>query len=206
MKKLLAISLALVMCTAFLAGCGGSANPGATPEGEATASVPEITSNVLVIDGKEYTLPVAVSDLLADGWTIAEDKLAEEYEAGAIEEEGGGTAIKKSDSDKFFIRGVKNPDAESAQPLSECEITAVQFSFSVAADTTLTLPGGVTEKSTYDEVLELYGDPEATTDFASGRKPENALAYDKQNESGYSYYFNFEDGAPSSFVITGAAE
>ena len=197
----------LMLCATLLAGCGGDASPEpASPEEAANDGTLPLSSDVMVIDGKEYTLPVAVSELIADGWTIAEDKLSQEYEAGALKEEGGGTAIKKSDSDKFFIRGVKNPDPDAAKPLSECEITAVQFSFSVAADTTLTLPGGVTEKSTYDEVLEAYGDPETTTLFESGRKPENSLAYDKQAESGYSYYFSFENGAPSSFVVTGTTE
>ena len=209
MKKFLSITLALLLCLTVLSACGGedAATTTDTASGEPAAegeTVAPISSKTIVLDGKEYELPVAVSDLLADGWTIAEDELAEEYEAGALEDEGGSTAVKKSDSDKFFIRGVKNPDTESAKPLSECQISAIQITFSVAADTTVVLPGGATEKSTYDEVLEAYGDPESTTDFARGRKDEKQLAYDNQNDSGYSYSFNFEDGNPSSFIITAA--
>ena len=206
MKKVLSIVLALVLCAAMLVGCGGDKPAGSGSSGGSGADTKaDIGSNAIVLDGKEYTLPVAVSDLLADGWSIDEDKLAIEYEAGALEDEGGSIAVRKSDSDKFFVRSVYNPDTEAAKPLSECQIAAIQITFSVAKDTTLLLPGGATEKSTYDEVLEAYGDPEAATEFAGGRKDEDSLAYDKQNASGYSFNFGFEeDGTPSSFVITAA--
>ena len=201
MKKGLSIILMLALCAALLAGCGSTAPAGESEEAE--SQIPALTSKTMVIDGTEYTLPVAVSDLLADGWTIDEEKLAVEYEAGTLKDEGGSTAVKKADSDQFFIRGVYNPDTESAQPLSECMIMAVQFTFSVAGDTTLVLPGGATEKSTYSEILEAYGDPETTTDFEAGRKSETSLAYDRQTESGYSLNFGFnDDGTPSSFVVT----
>ena len=211
MKKFLTIFAALTLSAAVLTGCGGkTADKKAADSKPADAAAtenaaPELSSSVLVIDGKEYTFPVAVSDLLADGWKIDEDKLAEEYAAGELATEGGSTAIKKSDSDKFFIRAVYNPDAESAQPLSKCMIMGVQFTFSVAKDTTVVFPGGATEKSNYDEIIKLYGDPENTKDFAAGRKDEKSLAYDQQTSSGNNFYFGFEeDGTPSSFIFTHA--
>ena len=211
MKKFLSIFAALTLSAAVLSGCGGKttdkkssdskpADTAATEKQD--SSVPELSSSVLVIDGKEYTFPVAVSELLADGWEIAEDKLATEYAPGELKAEGGSTAVKKSDSDKFFIRGVFNPDTDAAQPLSECMIMGVQFTFSVAKDTTVVFPGGATEKSTYDEILAAYGDPEETKDFAGGRKDETSLAYDQENTSGNNFNFGFEeDGTPSSFVF-----
>ena len=218
MKKFLAIFAALVLSASALTGCGGSkpantAAPTEQPaameetktEAKADAKAPELTTSVLVIDGKEYTFPIEIADLLADGWTIAEDKLATEYAAGELKAEPGSVAIKKSDSDKFFIRGVYNPDASAAQPLSKCRLMGVQFTFSVAPDTTVVFPGGATEKSTYDEIIKLYGEPETTTDFAAGRKTETMLAYDQYKTNGNNFNFNFEeDGKPSSFIFMAA--
>ena len=186
MKKHLSIILALMLSLTVLSGCGKSTAP--------------ISANTVNIDGKEYTFPIAVSDLLNDGWTIAEDKLAAEYEPG-YEIEGGSTAVKKSDTDKFFIRGVYN-DSDETKTLEDCKISGIQATFSVADDLKLGLVCGVSEKSTYDEVLKAFGDPENTTTFKRGRKDEKSLAYDAQNDSKLNYNFNFEeDGTPSSFVV-----
>ena len=220
MKKFLAIFAALVLSAAALTGCGSSKpastateQPAAKEEtkteakadAKADAKAPELTASVLVIDGKEYTFPIEIADLLADGWTIAEDKLATEYAAGELKAETGSIAIKKSDSDKFFIRGVYNPDTSAAQPLSKCRLMGVQFTFSVAPDTTVVFPGGATEKSTYDEIIKLYGDPDTTKDFAGARKTETMLAYDQYKTNGNNFNFNFEeDGKPSSFIFMAA--
>ena len=186
MKKHLSIIVAIMLGLTLLSGCGKSTAP--------------ISANTVNIDGKEYSMPIAVSELLNDGWTIAEDKLAVEYEPG-YEIEGGSTAIKKSDTDKFFIRGVYN-DSDETKTLAECKISGIQATFSVAGDLKLGLVCGVSEKSTYDEVLKAFGDPENTTTFKRGRKDEKSLAYDIQNDSKLNYNFNFaEDGAPSSFVV-----
>ena len=186
MKKHLSIILTLMLSLTVLSGCGKSTAP--------------ISANTVNIDGKEYTFPIAVSDLLNDGWTIAEDKLAAEYEPG-YEIEGGSTAVKKSDTDKFFIRGVYN-DSDETKTLEDCIISGIQATFSVADDLKLGLVCGVSEKSTYDEVLKAFGDPENTTTFKRGRKDEKSLAYDVQNDSKLNYNFNFEeDGTPSSFIV-----
>lgn len=206
MKKHLSILLALMLSLTALSGCGNSAkNDDASNQGEsgqvAEDTTPKISSNSVNIDGKEYVLPVAVEDLLKDGWEIAEDKLSAEYEPGT-EDEGGSIAIKKSDSDKFFIRTVLN-DSDETKPLKDCKISGIQVTFSVAKDLRLVFACGLTEKSTYDEIIKAFGDPEGNRDFANGRKEEKkSLQYDNQNESHINYRFNFEEnGEPSSFTF-----
>ena len=220
MKKFLSIFAALALSAAALTGCGSSKpastateQPAAKEEtkteakadAKADAKAPDLKSSVIVIDGREYAFPVAVDALLIDGWTIDEEALAKEYAAGELKAETGSIAIKKSDTDKFFIRGVYNPDMSASQPLSKCRVMGVQFTFSVAPELTVTFPGGATEKSTYDEILKLYGDPDATTDFAGARKTETMLAYDQHKTNGNNFNFNFEDdGKPSSFIFMAA--
>ena len=218
MKKFLSIFAALTLSAAVLTGCGSkpASTTAATdqpaakedsekPSKKADAKTPDLKSSVIIIDGREYAFPVAVDALLIDGWTIDEEALAKEYAAGELKAETGSIAIKKSDTDKFFIRGVYNPDMSASQPLSKCRLMGVQFTFSVAPELTVTFPGGATEKSTYDEILKLYGDPDATTDFAGARKTGTMLAYDQYKTNGNSYNFNFEDdGKPSSFIFMAA--
>ncbi len=183
MKKTLALLMALALCAVALTGCGSAGNPDA-----------------IVIDGTEFTFPIPVTVLTENGWTIAEDKLSKEYDPG-VTYEGGSTAVKKSDTDKFFIRAVYN-DSEAVKPLSECDLLEVMFTFSVAKDTTVSFPGGITEKSTYDEVLKAYGDPETTDKFEKGRKDETHLDYDKNKENYFSYNFSFnDDGTPGAFIM-----
>jgi len=163
-------------------------------------TTPKISSNSVNIDGKEYVLPIAVEDLLNDGWTIAEDRLSREYEPGTTDE-GGSIVIKKSDNDKFFIRTVLN-DSDETKTLKDCKISGIQATFSVAKDLRLVFACGLTEKSTYDEIIEAFGDPEGNRDFANGRKDEKRIQYDNQNESHINYRFNFEEnGKPSSFTF-----
>lgn len=219
MKKFLSILAALTLSAAALTGCGGSkpaSTPAATdqpaakedsekPSKKTDTKAPDLKSSVIVIDGREYAFPVAVDALLIDGWTIDEEALAKEYAAGELKAETGSIAVKKSDTDKFFIRGVYNPDMSASQPLSKCRLMGVQFTFSVAPELTVTFPGGATEKSTYDEIIKLYGDPDSTTDFAGARKTETMLAYDQHKTNGNSFSFNFEDdGKPSSFIFMAA--
>lgn len=200
MKKTLSVFVALMLSLSALAGCGKTEtgnDENNAPDTEDTSL--KISDNMISIDGKDYALPIAVADLLNDGWEIADDKLEAEYEAGYTSE-GGSTAVKKSDSDKFFIRSVYN-DADGAKALKDCKISGIQVSFSVAGDLKLGLACDVNEKSTYDEILNAFGEPEGNENFKTGRKDDHSLAYDVQNESKISYNFSFEDGQPRSFVI-----
>ncbi len=201
MKKHLSILLALMLSLTALSGCGNSKGGDANQGEVAEDTTPKISSNSVNIDGKEYVLPVAVEDLLKDGWEIAEDKLSAEYEPGT-EDEGGSIAIKKSDSDKFFIRTVLN-DSDETKTLKDCKISGIMVTFSVAKDLKLVFACGLTEKSKYDEIVEAFGDPEGNENFANGRKEEKkSLQYDNQNESHINYRFNFEEtGEPSSFTF-----
>ena len=201
MKKLLVLITVLALCTFALAGCGAS-NPNDGGNGAATETPAD--PSAIVIDGTEYTLPVPVAAFTESGWEmIGEEKFAEEYEPGDTQAPGS-TGLKKSDSDKFFITYAYN-DSEAAKPLSECDILGLQFSLSVAKDSEVSLPYGITNESTYDEILEAYGDPESSDKFEKGRKDDNRLAYDNDKETGYSYSFSFEeDGTLSSFTVRAA--
>ena len=217
MKKHLSILLALVVSLAALSGCGApkedaegenkpADNQAQTGDNKNTEpaeedTTPAISSNSVIIDGKEYALPVAVEDLLNDGWTIAEDKLSNEYEPGT-KDEGGSLAIKKSDTDKFFVRTVYN-DSQETKTLKDCKISGIMVTFSVAKDLKLEFACGLNETSTYDDVIKAFGDPEGNENFSNGRKEEKkSLQYDNQNESHIDYRFNFEEnGDPSSFTF-----
>ena len=74
---------------------------------------------------------------------------------------------------------------------------------SVAKDSEVSLPYGITNESTYDEVFEAYGDPESSDKFEKGRIEENkSLDYDNDKETGYSYRFSFnDDGTLDSFSV-----
>ena len=206
MKKLLALIMVLALCTLALAGCG-SQNPndggnGAATGETATTETPAADPNTVIIDGTEYTLPVPVAAFTEDGWEmIGEEKFSEEYEPGETQVPGS-TGLKKSDSDKFFITYAYN-DSEAAKPLSECDILGLQFSLSVAKDSKVELPYGITNESTYDEVFEAYGNPESSDKFEKGRMEENkSLDYDNDKETGYSYRFKFnDDGTLDCFSV-----
>lgn len=207
MKKILALITVLALCALALAGCGSPAandggNGAATEEPAAPAD-----PGAIVIDGTEYTLPVPVAAFTENGWEmIGEEKFAEEYEPGETQVPGS-TGLKKSDSDKFFITYAYN-DSEAAKPLSECEISAVQFTLSVAEDTTVSIPGGITEKSTRDEILKALGNPEDSDQFEKKgyEDPDNgSLRYESNKENGYSYYFGFnDDGIVDVINVTAA--
>lgn len=174
MKKLIALCAVFAMSAALLIGCsinvGTDKNSGASSQVDSSAdssfsqnsssenssaAKADILSGIIKLDGKEYTVPCAYSDFVANGWT---SKSADETLKARTY-----TLVEhlKNGSKELTVQFVNSTD--SAHKYSECEIG--QLEVGLDSETDIELPGGFVFDSsvTVDDVKAMYGEPSDTT-------------------------------------------
>lgn len=126
-----------------------------------------LDSFTMVIDGKNVKLPVKVSDLTSQlGLTLGED------DAKLTMEKNKYTIITLKDGDrKLFVKAV-NTKSDSAIAITDCDVFSISAdrydiygygSDTLKAKISIVLPGNVVVyKTTHQEVLDAYGEPDET--------------------------------------------
>ncbi len=168
--------------------------PGQTITKSTPASVNETAmfSN-FSIDGKQYSLPMSIDELLANGWTYDDKEDANKtLYAGDCETIKLNYTGKGNDSQYF---GVINHSID-AQPLSKCLIYDCDFSDSFVKQTGAEVKfyndKFVLQKTTVDEVKNELGEPSSTN--TSGNSV--TLTYrgkGKEDEFNLSATYSFEN-------------
>lgn len=212
MKKTLLSLLAILLCFSFTA-CNksaenSSAQNGATPnEAEQVTSYVELTAeNTIVIEGQSYALPMPAATLLNNGWNDTYDAMKEEIES---EKAKKYPAFGLDNGGKEKIKGVGyyNPDSEKTT-LDKCAVVSLDLVGTIEEQSyekcSFTLPGGITENSTYTDVLAVYGsktepkDYRVTDDYEA--KKQNSENFSKH---GFSVIYTPTDNnaAPYKYIF-----
>lgn len=114
------------------------------------------TSFTVRFDGDLYRLPAPVAAFVANGWVIESDPNmmipGQTSRTGAVLRKGNQTMRTM----------VQNYD-DNEQPVSHTFVTRIEFSHHGAV-LPIELPGGITENSTIEEIIAVYGEPLRTSE------------------------------------------
>lgn len=172
--------------------------------GEIIKDYDDINSSKITIDGIEYDFPVKMSDLFDDGWTIPGSENGLDNFDNSFEPESQTNLISFSvindNKSKIGLGKIYNTSKE-VKKIEDCTLTSVDFYDYYNTD--YILPGGITNKSTAKDVLEVFGDPNNSSDFVSGYNFSTQLTYENQKNSNlrYSFLFNEDDGTIYHLII-----
>ncbi|MCL1989694.1 MAG: hypothetical protein FWG67_02270 [Defluviitaleaceae bacterium] len=109
-------------------------------------------SFVVRFDGDVYQLPAAVTTFSENGWVIEDDATE------MVNTQSAKTGVRLRKRDQVMRTTVRNYDDE-VQPIAHTFVTSITFSHHDAI-LPIELPGGITEHSTLDEVLRVFGEPD----------------------------------------------
>ena len=162
--------------------------------------------NTLEIEGKKYAIPMEMKSLMKDGWDNKYDGLVEELDA----EKGAdyyGLALEKDGETKIYGVGFYN-HTDSSKTLEQCAVFSLDLiglnDDESQTQCSFTLPGGITEKSTYEDVLDAYGTKNSSENF---RVSDDRDAKVKDSETFEKYGFtvlyrsNDEVEAPYNYTF-----
>ncbi|MGI6118245.1 MAG: DUF6612 family protein [Bilifractor sp.] len=140
-----------------------TSTPAATQNPEANDSTGNADWSTLAfsLDGKDYQVPFAYSDLQSD-WSFSLSDLG--YENGYVTNPGDKKQctieVKNDHYDMKFYIGTANT-SNSVQDITENSVWAVSMDISLAKTwPEMKLAGGITWGSTYDQIVAAYGEPD----------------------------------------------
>lgn len=163
---------------------------------EEDASITEINisddvySWQVALDGVTYTFPTPVSELLEDGWTLAESGTLDAHVVDTI-------GIEKDSSTYSEIMIINN--TEEILDYAECSMYGINPSMSKYAQIAPTILPGKLEVNadlTSDMVIEKYGDP-TTTDINDQRM---LIEYRVGEDQFMQFLFEADGTSPYYFV------
>ena len=140
----------------------------------------DLSSYEFKLDGDLYKLPVPLVELEKNGWKLDIDT---NEILSATHIVSGVTLKKGSNAITVDIRNYGTTGA----PLKHCFITSVEYSKD-SCQLPIELPGGISEKSTAEEVIAAYGEPEGNnnisgkTNILYGSYTSNALFVFEENK------------------------
>jgi len=114
---------------------------------------------IVRFDGDLYQLPAPVAVFVENGWVIEGDA----NEMVAAQSSRVGVRLRKGN--QTMRTTVQNYD-DFAQPISNSFVTVIDF-YQNDATLPIELSGGITEDSTIDEIIAVFGEPDRIEDSAS---------------------------------------
>lgn len=179
--------------------------------------------NTIVVEGQEYALPMNLKNFLDTGWNSA---------YGHMEETIGADKALKYPSFSFEKNGEKKISGIGAFNPTDKDITieqAILFSLKLVGvpeddmhtQCSFTLPGGITEKSTYEDVCAVYGTKNESEYFRVSddyeSKSKDAETFEKYGFTmiftskdatvvPYNYYFGFNADKTIKYVEVDSAD
>ena len=151
-KKSLTVALCIVLCMGITAcGIGEETKRSSKDISKDAEKIgDDITCGEFVLNGKVYSFPMKLSEFTDDGWYISknfkETKLESESYSDTFE-------IYKSNSKHYLTISLYN-DTDTITDIHDCLIYSLYIrnnNFNV------TYPGGLTEKSSADDIINAYG-------------------------------------------------
>lgn len=163
MKKIAALCLIAVMGL-HLTACGGGNNSAWIEEGTGKIDA-TLDCGQFVVNGDVYSFPAGISDWTSNGWHISnnyENKDSFELESNILSNE---FELFNDEHDSQYVRMCAlNLGTEPAK-LEDCTTDCLKLKLTEGKDDIrVVLPGGITCKSTRDDIIAAYGEPEETDD------------------------------------------
>lgn len=170
MKKLLSLFLTFVLCFSLCA-CNEQ-NDETQPAKDINESVelPEqndsatqtqtdlTKTNTLVIDGKDYALPISTQEFINSGWNDTYEYLNNEIDDEKVLKFPAFSLDKNGKSKISGVGFYNNTGAKAT--LADCNIISLKLVGTTTeqdlSKCSFTLPGGITENSSYDDVIAAY--------------------------------------------------
>ena len=159
MKKLLvAISLALLISNFFVACSSNSESffDSNYREPQGNQAIEDVTENYMYIDGMEIFLPCFFCDFTAYGWSLIDNSDVGSQSVrnyGNSQPDGNVLLFKKQEYETIGSIALHN----SSDGTSEVEACVVSHVVLNAEKGTFVLPGNITEKSTKENVIAVFG-------------------------------------------------
>lgn len=173
-------------------------NYGKVKEGAAA-----ISDNKIELAGTAYTFPIKMSELFDNGWDLSSGYEYEtEFDANT-QTSLISYYLKHESGLEITLSEVTNDSAEK-KDIKECTLTGVWlYSYNFETESDFVLPGGIVPASTAANILEVFGNPNTSTEFTGYSYNMDAqLTYSKHAVSNISYSFSFnDDGSLSSARI-----
>lgn len=168
-------------------------SPDLTKSGVTSKKIP-LNSNQIELCGKTYTMPVRVSDLIADGWKLTSNNFKNEFKPKT--KTSLVSFSMQNDAGAYISLGEAYNDTDTMQKLENCWLTEFYVDY-LNADTTqvdFIFPGGIVKGSTAKDVVSVYGDPNNSKLFTKhSYNLEKQLSYNEHKDSGMSFSYVFED-------------
>lgn len=172
--------------------------------GTVSEDAPALDSRKIVIAGASYEFPCSVSHFTENGWHFYSDDIAEQSVSASTETNVMGfTLYAEEGRSSLEIDRLRN-DASGKSAVKDCLVTKLTVSVVSDAGERLEfiLPGGITERSTAADVIEVFGPAVDNTSFGYVQTGTSLLYYAEHETSDMSFAFHFsDDGAITGFVV-----
>jgi len=184
MKKFVLMSLCAVVCFQLTACSGGSeqASSGQVSrdseqtsdrqssdkgddQAEAALISDKLESGELLIDGKKYSFPSGISEWTSNGWHISNNYANTDTFELEYTEESNEFEVFSDDRDSVYV-GMRAINFENDPKKIEESTTSYLSAKVLDGKNALNveLPGGITCKSTKEDVINAYGEPQEQDD------------------------------------------
>lgn len=170
-----------------------------TKKGVVKENVP-INEKKVTIGNKEYEFPVAISELIDDGWYFDENMqermqlMGGTVAAETVENLSDMNLYHDEYGARLMLLMISN-DTDKEQLIRDCKLDKFGINVSMMNDPSkvnLVLPGGITLQSTAADVLMVYGTTDNSPNFMQVKHDGSAADYFGEL---YSVNFTFfEDG------------
>lgn len=166
-------------------------NPGKLREG-----ADPLSSTKFELAGTSYTFPIKMSALFDNGWELSKGyEYQTEFDANTKTNLVSYYLVHESGME-IHLDQMTNDSAEK-KDIKECTLTGFSIhTYNLVAESDYALPGGIVPMSTAKNVIDVFGNPNTTTEFAGySYNLEEQLTYAKHVSSNIRYSFSFnEDG------------
>ena len=163
MRKLLVLCLCFALCLPVTA-CGSAKKEAEEVAAAAATLGNRLDSGNFMIEGSEYSFPSAMTDWTDNGWHVSNnygnkdsfvlEPMIETTTFELFQDEGGN-----------YVKMKAYNDTDENVKLDGGMVSYIRLKFSSNKDDlSVILPGGVYYKSTMDDVLAAYGEPDSRED------------------------------------------
>ncbi len=153
-----------------------------------------ISDNKFELAGTTYTFPIKMSELFDNGWKLSDGyEYQTEFDANTQTNLISYYLVHESGL-KIILEQMTNDSAEK-KDIKECTLTRFCLdTYYLETDSDFVLPGGIVPASTAANILEVFGNPNTSTDFTGySFNLDDQLTYSKHPTSNISYSFAFND-------------
>lgn len=173
--------------------------------GEITPDAGAIETMALTLAGVTYDLPCAVSKLLDNGWRFYSDEIADQSVSADTETAVMGFNLYYGESEAVTAEIGRLRNASTAKAtVRDCVVTKLSITIPENAEDVVSfvLPGGINERSTAADVIEVFGSATDNEAFDFVQTGTTMIFYSEHKTTGASFAFNFnDDGTLTSVMV-----